>query len=56
MTCLQEEKKDIWLSPMKKALTPTENSKKQGDNTETQQKTSITQQFRTNLEWLVVSK
>ena len=30
---LQEQKEDIWLSPMTKAPTPTEKSKKQHDNT-----------------------
>ena len=28
----KEKKKKIWLGPMKKALIPTENSKKQNDN------------------------
>ena len=32
---LQEKKEDIWLSPMTKAPTPTEKSKKQSNNTKT---------------------
>ena len=34
---------------MTKALTPTEHSKKQSDNTKTPQKISITQRMRTDL-------
>ena len=30
---VQREKEEIWLSPMTEALTPTEKSKKQRDNT-----------------------
>ena len=33
------EKEDIWLSPMTEALTPTEKSKKQRDNTKNATKT-----------------
>ena len=32
------KEKNIWLSPMTKALTPTEKSKKQSDNTKMPQK------------------
>ena len=45
----QEKKKDIWLSPMTKAPTPTDKFKKQSDYTKTPQKTSIAQQLRTDL-------
>ena len=31
--CIQRKKEEIWLSPMTEALTPTEKSKKQRDNT-----------------------
>ena len=41
--------KEIWLSPMTKAHTPIEISKKQNDNTKTPPKTSITQRLRTDL-------
>ena len=34
----QEKKEEIWLSPMTKAPTPTEKSKKQRDNTKPHQK------------------
>ena len=44
---IQEKKEEIWLSPMTKAPTPTEKSKKQRDNTKTPPKTSITQRLRT---------
>ena len=43
------KEKEIWLSPMTKAPTPTEQSKKQRDNTQTPPKTSITQRLRTDL-------
>ena len=43
------KKEEIWLSPMTKAPTPTEKSKKQRDNTKTPPKTSITQGLRTDL-------
>ena len=36
---LQEKKEENWLGPMTKALTPTEKSKKQYDNTKTPPKT-----------------
>ena len=45
----QEKKEEIWLSPMTKAPTPTEKSKKQCDNTKTPPKTSITQRLRIEL-------
>ena len=38
----QEKKEEIWLSPMTKASTPTENSKKQRDNTKTANKIDYT--------------
>ena len=48
--CEHEVKKEeIWLSPMTKAPTPTEKSKKQRDNTKSPPKTSITQRLRTDL-------
>ena len=43
------KKKEIWLSSMTKASTPTEKSKKQRDNTKTPPKNSITQRMRTDL-------
>ena len=42
------ENEDIWLSPMSKAPTPTEKSKKQRESTKTPPKTSITQRLRTD--------
>ena len=45
----REKERDSWLSHMIEALTPTENSKKQSDNTKTPPKTSITRRLRTNL-------
>ena len=33
MPIIQRKKEEIWLSPMTEALTPTEKSKKQRDNT-----------------------
>ena len=45
----KEKKEEIWLSPMTKAPTPNEKSKKQRDNTKTPQKTSITQRLQTDL-------
>ena len=45
----KEKKKEIRLSPMTKALSPTEKLKKQRDNTKTPPKTSITQRLRTDL-------
>ena len=42
------EKEEIWLSPLTKATTPTEKSKKQCENTKTPPKTSITQRLRTD--------
>ena len=47
---MQEKKEEIWLSPMTKAPTPTEKSKKQRDNIRNATKTSITQRLRTGLE------
>ena len=38
---IHKKKEEIWLSPMTKAPTPTEKSKKQLDNTKTPPKTSI---------------
>ena len=45
----RENKEDIWLSPMTKAPTPTENVKKANDNTNNATKSSITQRLRTDL-------
>ena len=45
----------MWLSPMTKAPSPTENPKKQRNNTETPPKTSITQRLRTDLHIRAVS-
>ena len=39
---LLEKKEEIWLSPMTKAPTPTEKSKKQRDNTKKSPKLQIT--------------
>ena len=44
-----EKKAEIWLSPMTKALTPKEQSKKHRDNMKNATKTSITQPLRTDL-------
>ena len=49
MIWLYVKKEEIWLSPMTKAPTLTEQSKKQLENTKTTQKTSITQRLRTDL-------
>ena len=46
---LQEKKKEIWPSPMTKAPIPTENSKTEGQHTQTPPKTSITQRLQTDL-------
>ena len=46
---MKREKEEIWLSPLTKAITLTENSKKQSDKTKTPPKTSITQRLRTDL-------
>ena len=46
---VKRKKVDIWLSPMTKAPTPTEKSKKQRDNIKNATKTSITQRLRTDL-------
>ena len=47
---LQEKKEEeIFLSPLTKTPTSTENSKKKRDNTNTPPKTSITQRLRTDL-------
>ena len=40
---IHRKKEEIWLSPMKKALIPTEMSNGQSDNTKTPPKSSITQ-------------
>ena len=46
----QEKKGEIWLSPVTKAPTPTEKSKKQRDNIKNATKnTLITQRLRTDL-------
>ena len=44
-----EKKEEIWLRPMTKTPIPTEQSKKQGDNTKTTPKRSISQRLRTDL-------
>ena len=44
----QVKKKEIWLSPMTKAPTPTEKSNLISDNTKTPPKTSIAQRLRTD--------
>ena len=41
--------REIWLSPITKAATPTKQSKMQRDNRKTPPKTSITQRLRTDL-------
>ena len=41
----KRKKEEIWLSPMTKAPTPIEKSKKQSDNIKTPPKTSITQRL-----------
>ena len=46
---IYKEKKGLLLSPMTKAPTPTEKSKKQRDNTKNAIKTSVTQRLRTDL-------
>ena len=46
---LQDKKEEIWLSPMTKASTPTEMSKVQSNNINNATKSSIKQQFRTDL-------
>ena len=46
---LVEKKEEIWLSPVTKTPTPTEQSKKQRDNIKTPPKTLITQLLRTDL-------
>ena len=45
----KEKKEEIWLSPVTKTPTPTEQSKKQRDNIKTPPKTLITQPLRTDL-------
>ena len=49
MVYLYEKKEEIWLSPVTKTPTPTEQSKKQRDNMKTPPKTLITQLLRTDL-------
>ena len=46
---MYEKKEEIWLSPMTKAPTPKDKSKKQGNNIKTPPKTSITQWSQTDL-------
>ena len=46
---IKDKKEEIWPSPMTKAPTPTEKSKKQRDNTNNATKTLITQRLRTDL-------
>ena len=48
-TIEKEKKEEIWLSPVTKAPTPTEKSKKQRDNIKNATKTFITQRLRTDL-------
>ena len=45
----KETKEEIWLISLTKTVAPTENSKKQSDNTKTPPKTSISQWLRTDL-------
>ena len=45
----KRKRKEIWLSPMTKAHTPTEMSKGQSDNINNATKSSITQRLRTDL-------
>ena len=45
----QEKREEIWLNPVTKTPTPTEQSKKQRDNIKTPPKTLITQLLRTDL-------
>ena len=45
----QDKKEEIWPSAMTKALTPTEMSKGQSDNTNNATKKSIKQRMRTDL-------
>ena len=45
----EEKKEDIWLSPVTKTPTPTEQSKKQRDKIKTPPKALITQLLRTDL-------
>ena len=45
----REKREEIWLSPVTKTPTPTEQSKKQRDNIKTPPKTLITQLLRTDL-------
>ena len=49
----REKKEEIWLSPVTKTPTPTEQSKKQRDNTKTPPKSLITQLLRIDLGWSV---
>ena len=46
---MYEKKEEIWLSPVTKTPTHTEQSKKQRDNLKTPPKTLITQLLRTDL-------
>ena len=46
---IEEKREEIWLSPMTKAPSPTEKSKKHCESKTTPSKTSITQQLRTDL-------
>ena len=49
LTLIEEKKEEIWLSPVTKTPTPTDQSKKQRDNIKTPPKTLITQLLRTDL-------
>ena len=49
LVSIHEKTEEIWLSLMTKAPTPTENPKKQRDNTHTPPKASIKQRLRTDL-------
>ena len=46
---IKKKREEIWISPMTKAPTSTEKSKKQRDNTKTPTITSITKRLRTDL-------
>ena len=52
----QEKKEEIWLSPITKAPTPTEKSKKQRDNTERHKfdYTTIADRLRT-VSWVTIA-
>ena len=50
---MKRKKEESWLSPMTKAPPPTQNSKKQSDNTKTPPKFSMAQRLLTDLGWSV---